>query len=46
MATKFPGYTFSSYRAISSTGNGIISLEDQLYMINRYINGHFETGDI
>lgn len=28
MATKIPGFFFSSYRSITSYGNGLISLED------------------
>lgn len=34
MATKVPGYFFSSYR--SMVGNGLISMEDALYIINDY----------
>ncbi|CAD8134904.1 unnamed protein product [Paramecium octaurelia] len=44
MATKVPGYLFSSYR--SMVGNGLISMEDALYIINDYFQGDIREGNL
>ncbi|CAD8197198.1 unnamed protein product [Paramecium octaurelia] len=38
-ASKVPGFEFSSYRQVTQFGQGIISMPDQLYMVNSYLRG-------
>ncbi|CAD8045647.1 unnamed protein product [Paramecium sonneborni] len=44
MATKVPGYFFSSYRSL--VGNGLISMEDALYIVNDFFQGDIRQGNL
>lgn len=46
MATKVPGFAFSSYRAVTNFGEAIISCEDMQYLLNDYYGGNISNGSI
>ena len=45
MATKVPGFMFSGYRYITANGNGLLSMEDFAYIMDKYYQFNLESGN-
>lgn len=44
MATKVPGFMFSGYRYITANGNGLVSMEDFSYMMDKFYQFDSKSG--